>query len=296
MAAAGDLLEVPASMYASVLVDWSRERHLLKPGRTLGPYTIQKHLARGGTANVYLAHDPKHHRVVALKVLHSELAVEVGQERFLREVNVTAGFNHPHILPLFDSGSADGLLFYVMPYVEGESLRDRLIREHPLPIPEALAIARDIAAALEYAHRRGVVHRDIKPENVLLNDGHAIVVDFGIALLLDLTVDRLTGPGAGIGTPCYMSPEQATGAKEIGPPSDIYGLGCVLYEMLSGDPPFTGRTAQQVIARHASDPVPPLRTVRPEVSPGLEAAIFRALAKAPAARYATVEEFARSLS
>ena len=263
------------------------------PGSTLGGYRITREIGRGGMATVYLARDARHDRDVALKVLHPQIAMVVGPERFLREIKVTANLRHSNILPLFDSGSEGDALFYVMPYVEGESLRERLTRETRLPVNDAIRLAQEIAEALEHAHRHGVIHRDIKPENILLQEEHALVADFGIALAPDGT--RLTAPGAGIGTPHYMSPEQATNKRGVGPSSDIYSLGCVLYEMLAGEPPFSGRTAQQVLARHALDPVPPLRTVRPEVSVEVEGAIMRALAKLPGDRFATTRDFGRAL-
>ena len=282
-----DLAPVPASAFMPAQVE---------PGTTLGGYRITREIGRGGMATVYLARDARHDRDVALKVLHSQIPVVVGPERFLREIKVTANLRHSNILPLFDSGSERDALFYVMPYVEGESLRDRLTREVHLPVDEAIRLAQEIAEALEHAHRHGVIHRDIKPENILLQEGHALVADFGIALARGATDGTpLTAPGAGLGTPHYMSPEQALSASGIGPSSDIYALGCVLYEMLAGEPPFRGRTAQQILARHAVDPVPPLRTVRPDVPADVERAITRALAKLPADRFATAKDFARAL-
>ena len=214
-------------------------------------YRLEREVGQGGMATVYLAHDVRHDRKVALKVLRPELSAILGAERFLAEIKTTANLQHPHILPLFDSGEADGLVFYVMPYVEGESLRDRLAREKQLPVDEAIRIAREVADALDYAHRHGVIHRDIKPENILLHDGRALVADFGIALAAARSDGgtRMTETGMSLGTPHYMSPEQAMGEREITAKSDVYALGCVTYEMLTGEPPFTGPTAQAIIAR-----------------------------------------------
>ncbi len=260
-------------------------------------YAIQEELGAGGMATVYLAEDLKHHRKVAVKVLRPELAAALGPERVLREITTTAHLNHPHILPLHDSGEADGFLFYVMPYVEGESLRDRLNREKQLPVEDALRITSEIAAALDSAHRQGVVHRDMKPENVLLDDGRAVVADFGIAKALESAGgEKLTETGMALGTPAYMSPEQASAEPEIDGRSDTYSLGCVLYEMLSGEPPYTGPTAQSLIAKKIVDPVPSVRRVRETISPSVDAAIMRALAKVPADRFATPAAFAEALS
>src|SRR5512141_2155051 len=214
-------------------------------------YRIERELGAGGMATVYLAHDLRHDRKVALKVLRPELSAILGAERFLHEIKTTANLQHPHILPLHDSGEADGLVYYVMPYVEGESLRDRLNREKQLPVEDAVRIAREVADALEYAHQHGIVHRDIKPENILLHGGHAMVADFGIALAASRSDggSRMTETGMSLGTPHYMAPEQAMGEREITPRADIYALGCVLYEMLAGEPPFMGPTAQAIIAR-----------------------------------------------
>src|SRR5512134_2614664 len=218
-------------------------------------YRIERELGAGGMATVYLAHDVRHDRRVALKVLRPELSAILGSQRFLAEIKTTANLQHPHILSLFDSGEADGLVFYVMPYVEGESLRDRLRREHQLPVDDAVRIAREVADALQYAHGHGIVHRDIKPENILLHGGHAMVADFGIALAASRSDGgtRMTETGMSLGTPHYMSPEQAMGEREITPKADIYALGCVLYEMLAGEPPFTGPTAQAIVARVMTD-------------------------------------------
>src|SRR2546422_334208 len=260
-------------------------------------YRIERELARGRTATVFLAHDSRHDRPVALKVLHPEIAAAVGPERFLREIQLAARLEHPHIVALHDSGEADGLLYFVMPYVVGESLRDRLDHEPQLPIAEALRIAGDVADALGYAHGLGVVHRDVKPENILLADGRALVADFGIARAISAAgSDRLTETGIALGTPAYMSPEQATEDGEVDGRSDLYALGCVVYEMLAGTPPFTGPTAQAILARHAIDPVAPIRTVRDTVSPGVESAVLKALAKVPADRHAGAAEFAQALA
>ena len=259
-------------------------------------YAIERELGRGGMATVYLAQDLKHRRVVAVKLLRSELAGPIGPERFLREIEIAAGLSHPHILPLFDSGSSNGLLYYVMPYIEGESLRQRLDRERQLPIDDALRITREVGEALGYAHGLGFVHRDIKPANILLSHNHAVVADFGIARAITAAGgNQLTEAGLSLGTPAYMSPEQGMQGSEVDGRSDLYSLGCVLYEMLVGDPPFLGHSAQQILARHVMDPVPPPRTVRATVPPGLERALLQALAKAPVDRYATVAQFIEAL-
>ena len=260
-------------------------------------YAIESELGSGGMATVYLAQDLKHHRNVAVKVLRPELAAALGAERFLREIEITAGLEHPHILTLLDSGEADGFLYYVMPFIEGESLRDRLDREKQLPLEDALQIARNVAAALGYAHSHDVVHRDIKPENILLSGGEAVVADFGIARAITAAGgERLTETGLAIGTPAYMSPEQGAGSKHIDGQSDTYSLGCVLYEMLAGHPPFTGSTAQEVLARHSMDAVPSLHAARPAITDAVDLAITKALAKTPADRFATASEFADALS
>jgi eukaryotic-like serine/threonine-protein kinase len=257
---------------------------------------LEKELGRGGMATVYLAHDLRHDRRVALKVLHSELAATLGPERFLLEIRTTARLQHPHILPVLDSGDAGGLLWYTMPYVEGESLRERLKREVQLPVEEAVRITREVAEALDYAHRHGVVHRDIKPDNIMLTEGHALVADFGIAKAVSgAGGETLTQTGTALGTPAYMSPEQASPGTPLDGRSDIYSLGCVLYEMLAGEPPFTGPSSQAVIARHCAEPPRSLRVVRAVVPPGLERQVERALAKVPADRFQTASEFARSL-
>ena len=261
-----------------------------------GRYAIERELGRGGMATVYLAQDRKHGRPVAIKVLAPELAAAVGRDRFLREIETAARLTHPHILPLHDSGEADGLLYYVMPYVEGESLRDRLSREHQLPIEDAISITREVASALSYAHSHDVIHRDVKPENILLSGGEAIVADFGIAGALDAAGgSKLTRTGVVLGTPAYMSPEQAAGEQALDGRCDVYGLGCVLYEMLTGEPPFTGPTSQAIIAKRFSDPVPSARRLRETIPVPLDRAIVKALARAPADRFATAREFAEAL-
>src|SRR5438094_943602 len=260
-------------------------------------YAIDRELGHGGTATVYLAQDLKHGRSVAVKVLRPELAAALGAERFLREIEIAARLSNPHILPLHDSGEAAGFLYYVMPFVEGESLRDRLNREPQLPVEEAVRIAREVASALSYAHSHDVVHRDIKPENILLSGGEAVVADFGIArAIVAAGTEKLTDTGLAVGTPGYMSPEQATAEAHIDGRADTYALGCVLYEMLAGHPPFLGTTAQEVLARHTLDPVPPLRTIRREVPPALEHAVLKALAKLPADRFATAAAFSDALT
>jgi len=261
-------------------------------------YVIERELGAGGMATVYLAHDVRHDRKVALKVLRPELSAILGTERFLAEIKTTANLQHPHILSLFDSGEADGLVFYVMPYVEGESLRDRLTREKQLPVEDAVQIAREVADALEYAHAHGVVHRDIKPENILLHGGHAQVADFGIALAVSRSDGgtRMTETGMSLGTPHYMAPEQAMGEREITAKSDVYALGCVTYEMLAGEPPFTGPTAQAIIARVMTETPRSLTLQRHSIPPHVEAAINRALEKLPADRFASAAQFAEALA
>src|SRR6476620_1258060 len=259
-------------------------------------YTIERELGQGGMATVYLAEDLRHQRKVAVKVVHPELAAVLGAERFLSEIHVTAALQHPHILPLFDSGQADGQLYYVMPFVDGESLRNRLHRERQLPVDEAVRLAREVASALDYAHRKGVIHRDIKPENILLHDGQALVADFGIALAVSTAGgSRMTETGLSLGTPHYMSPEQATGEREISGRSDVYALGCVVYEMLTGDPPFTGSTAQAIVAQVVTEAPRPLTPRRHTIPPHIEAAVLRALEKLPADRFASAPEFAQAL-
>jgi hypothetical protein len=259
-------------------------------------YQVERELGRGGMSIVYLARDLRHDRLVALKTLRPELIPALGPERFLREIRIAAQLQHPNILRLHDSGEANGLLYYVMPYVDGESLRQRLDRDGQLPIEDALEITQQVADALAYAHGHGVVHRDIKPENILLSDGHALVADFGIArAITEAAGDRLTETGLAVGTATYMSPEQAAAEPRLDGRSDIYSLGCVLYEMLAGGPPFSGPSAQAIIARKLTDPVPPLRTVRESVPLALHQAVHKALARSPADRFATAAQFAEAL-
>ncbi|UCG87575.1 MAG: serine/threonine protein kinase [Gemmatimonadota bacterium] len=242
-------------------------------------YSIVRPLGRGGMATVYLADDLKHQRLVAVKVLHPELSVTLAANRFLREIRITAKLQHHHILTLIDSGEVDGFLYYVMPYVEGASLRERLSEEVCLPSREAVRIASGLASALDHAHARGVIHRDIKPENVLFNDGHPILADFGIALAVGSAADEhLTKSGFSVGTPAYMSPEQAAGIRELDGRSDVYSLACVLYEMLTGEPLFTGTTPGAVLARQLAGPLPSVKAVQPEIPASLDSALHRALA------------------
>jgi Tol biopolymer transport system component len=262
-----------------------------------GRYRIERELGEGGMARVYLAEDLRHERKVALKVLRPELAAVVGAERFLAEIRTTANLQHPHILPLFDSGEAGGFLFYVMPYVGGVSLRDRLDREHQLPVDEAMRIATNVAEALDYAHKQGVIHRDIKPANVLLQSGKPVVSDFGIALAVGAAGGgRLTETGVSLGTPHYMSPEQATGDVNVGPTADVYALGCVLYEMLVGHPPHTGRTAQAVLGSIITGSPDPVAKHRATVPANVDAVIRRALEKVPADRFASAQDIGRELA
>jgi serine/threonine-protein kinase len=280
-------------------------------------YRLERELGQGGMATVYLADDLKHHRKVAIKVLRPELAAVIGAERFLREIETTANLRHPHILPLFDSGAVEvqgqgsrvertgvstidsrpsTLLYYVMPLVEGESLRDRLTREKQLPIADALEIAGEVADALSYAHGRGIVHRDIKPENILLESGHAVVADFGIARAVRAAGgEKLTQTGLSVGTPGYMSPEQAAGESDLDGRSDLYALACVLYEMLAGQPPFTGATAEILVRQHLTVDAPPITNYRPAVPVSVSSALARALAKSPADRFNPVAQFSEAL-
>ena len=259
-------------------------------------YRIEKEVGHGGMATVYLAHDLRHERRVAIKVLKPELAAVVGPERFLREIKVTAQLNHPHILPLLDSGEAGGLIYYVMPYAEGESLRERLHREKQLPVEDALQIAREVADALDYAHRHDLVHRDVKPENILLEEHHAVVADFGIARAITAAGgEKLTATGVAVGTPEYMSPEQAGSSKDLDGRSDLYSLGCVLYEMLAGQPPFTGSTVESVVHQHLTAPPPAVTAMRAAVPAPVATAIAHCLAKAPADRYSTAAQLGQAL-
>ncbi|HEX2723548.1 MAG TPA: protein kinase [Gemmatimonadaceae bacterium] len=260
-------------------------------------YSIDRELGRGGMATVYLAQDVKHDRVVALKVLHPDLAASLGPDRFLREIRLAARLNHPHILPLFDSGEADGILYYVMPYVEGESLRERLDREQQLPIEEAVHHGRAIASALDYAHRQGIVHRDVKPENVMLYEGEAMVMDFGIAKAVSAAgAETLTQTGMMIGTPAYVSPEQAAGETNLDGKSDQYSLACVVYEMITGERPFAGATPQAIMAKRFSETPKPLRALRSAVPESVEKAVSRAMATDGAARYSTTAQFGQALA
>jgi serine/threonine-protein kinase len=257
-------------------------------------YTFERELGRGGMATVYLAQDLKHERAVAVKVLHPELGASIGGDRFEREIRVAGRLQHPHILGMYDSGVADGLLYYVMPFVTGESLRDRLDREGQLPLDDALQITLEVADALGYAHEQQIVHRDIKPENVLLSGGHVVVADFGIARAVEEGTAQLTQTGMALGTPTYMSPEQGMGEK-VGPTADIYSLGCMLFEMLAGEPPFGGKNASAILAKHVMEQVPSVRIIRPGVPEEVELAIFAALGKSPADRPQTCGEFAAML-
>ena len=262
-----------------------------------GRYEIRRELGRGGTAIVYEADDLKHDRRVALKVLRPEIAVVLGPERFLREIRLAAKLQHPHILPLLDSGEAEGWLYYVLPCVEGPTLRQRLDAEGQLSLDECLRVIRDVCGALSYAHGQGIVHRDVKPENILLAGEHSLVTDFGIAQALTAAAgEKLTETGIAVGTPAYMSPEQAGGAARVDGRADVYAVGCVLYEMLAGTPPFTGPTAQALLARHTLDPVPPLRTVRRSVPVQVERVVMKALEKSPADRFQSVAELAEALA
>ncbi len=258
-------------------------------------YAVEREVGKGGMATVFLARDIRHERDVAIKVLHPELASSIGAERFEREIKVSARLQHPHILGLIDSGNAEGLLYYVMPFIKGESLRDRLEREGQLPIDDAIQITLEVADALGYAHSQGLVHRDIKPENIMLTGGHALVTDFGIARAATAPgAQRLTQTGMAVGTPVYMSPEQAVG-DNVGPTSDLYSLGCMLYEMLAGEPPFNAKSAQALMARHAMEAVPSIRIVRDTVPEEVEDAIFAAMAKVPADRPQTAAKFTEIL-
>jgi serine/threonine-protein kinase len=258
-------------------------------------YEIKRELGHGAMATVYLARDLKHDREVAVKVLRDDVGFALGAERFRREIELVTHLSHPHILPIYDSGQADGELFYVMPYVEGESLRAKLNRERQLSIDEAVRITCEVASALDHSHRHGIIHRDIKPENILLEDGQALLADFGIARASSLSGEKLTSTGVSLGTPTYMSPEQGMADPNIDARSDIYSLGCVLYEMLAGQPPFTGNTTQALIARHSLDQVPSLSVVRNSVPEEVEDAILVALEKVPADRFSTAHEFADAL-
>ncbi len=262
-----------------------------------GRYAVEREVGRGGMATVYLAQDEKHHRPVAIKILHPHLAANLGSERFLREIEIAARLSHPHILTLIDSGEVEGLLYFVMPFVEGESLRQLLTRQKQLPLEDALQITRDVAGALGYAHSRGVVHRDIKPENVMLHEGVATVTDFGIAKAVSAAgTENITQTGTAVGTPSYMSPEQAAGEADLDGRSDLFSLGCMLYEMLAGEPPYPGPTMEAIIIRRLTEPAPSLRALRAAVPEAVDRAIQKALARNPADRFPTVQQFAQALA
>jgi eukaryotic-like serine/threonine-protein kinase len=261
-----------------------------------GRYTLEREIGRGGMATVYLAHDVRAGRSVAVKVMHRALATAIGTERFLREIEIAATLSHPHVLPLYESGNAGDLLYYIMPYVEGESLYARLERERRLPPEEALQITRDVAHALGYAHSRGILHRDVKPENILLAGGNALVADFGLAQVIGAADrEKLTATGVTIGTVYYMSPEQLRADRNLDQRTDIYSLGCILYEMLTGEPPYSG-PLNQVVIRIITAPVPSVRLLNPRVPLPVDQAIGRALAKSPAERFPTMEAFAAGLA
>jgi len=260
-------------------------------------YTIERLLGQGGMATVHLAEERKHRRKVAIKVLKQELAASVGAERFLREIGIAARLSHPHIVPLIDSGESDGSLYYVSPYIAGGSLRDRLNRDKKLPIDDALRIAQEVGAALDYAHRNGFVHRDVKPENILFADDHALLADFGIAHVASSTIDEpITIGGFALGTPEYMSPEQASGDTDIGVPGDVYGLACVFYEMLAGEPPFKGATPRATMAKQVTERARPLRILRPDAPAGFERVLEKALAKDPLQRFPSIVDFSDALT
>src|SRR5262245_10963838 len=250
---------------------------------------VDPELGRGGFAAVFLAHDVRHARPVALKVLHPEIAATLGPERFKQEIKLAARLQHPHILGVFDSGETNGQLWFTMPFVEGETLRDRLVRDKQLPLEQAVRTIREVADALDYAHRHGVIHRDIKPENILLTEGHALVADFGIARALNQ--GAITATGMAVGTPAYMSPEQASGTANVDARSDVYSLGCVFYEMLTGEPPFTGPTPQAILSRVLTEAPRAVRQTRPGVPPAIDAAAARAIARVAADRFQTAGEF-----
>jgi serine/threonine protein kinase len=258
-------------------------------------YVVERELGRGGMATVYLTHDIKHDRPVALKVLHPTVVAMLGPERFLREIKLAARLQHPHILSVFDSGEADGQLWYTMPYVPGESVRTRLVRDGALELDDALRIARQVADALDYAHRRGVVHRDVKPENILLAESYACLADFGVARAVGSAGDRLTETGMVVGTPAYMSPEQATGETALDGRTDVYALGCVVYEMLTGQPPYSGGTPGAVLARQLTGPVPSARALRAGLPEWIDRVVGKSLSRAPDDRFATAADLAAAL-
>ena len=259
-------------------------------------YQIERVVGEGGMATVFRAEDLKHRRKVAVKVMRPELAATLGGDRFLREVEIAARLNHPHIVSMHDSGDNDGVLYYVMPFVEGESLTQRLAREGQLPVADALRIARQVSDALAHAHKRGIIHRDIKPGNIMLSEGHALVADFGIARALRSGATAITTAGLAIGTPHYMSPEQATGARDVDERTDVYAVGAVLYEMLTGEPPFTGRSAQAIISRSITEPHRPLSMHRPGLPPSLEPLVSQALAKSAEDRVASAEALSEAIA
>ena len=268
----------------------------MKAGARIGGYILGDELGRGGAATVFLATDVKHDRSVALKLLNADASSALGGDRFKREIDVVAKLHHPHILPLHDSGEVNGLLYYVMPLVTGETLRDRIARVGPLPVGDVRQITTDVAAALDYAHRHGVVHRDVKPANILLDEEHATIADFGIAhRALGNGADQLTTAGMIIGTPTYMSPEQSTGSRDVDARTDIYALGCVAFEMLAGVPPFRGPNVTAIVAQHLQAPVPSVRELRRELAPAVDDVLWKALAKDPTARYATARDFSAAL-
>jgi serine/threonine protein kinase/Tfp pilus assembly protein PilF len=261
-----------------------------------GRYAIERELGRGGMATVYLAREHKHDRQVAIKVLHRELGASLGADRFLREIGIVARLSHPHIVPLIDSGDAGGMLYYVSPFVPGGSLRDRIVRDQRLPVSDTLRIAQEVGTALDYAHRGGFVHRDVKPENILFNDGQAVLADFGVARTYTASAsDLVTEAGMALGTPAYMSPEQASGDRDVGVESDVYSLACVVYEMLAGEPPFSAANSRAVLMKQVLDTPRPIRTLRPEVPASVERSLARALAKEPVNRYSHASEFTAAL-
>lgn len=286
------LLDAPADELAGSLLARSIPD---REGQRIGGYVIVREIGSGGAATVYLAADVKHHRSVALKLLHADASSALGGDRFRREIEVVAGLQHPHIVPLHDSGEVDGQLYYVMPLVHGETLRERIAREGPLPLDDVRRVVADVSAALDYAHRHGVVHRDVKPANILLDDAHASVADFGIAhRALDDTHGEITATGVVIGTPAYMSPEQSTGTRDIGAASDVYALGCVTFEMLTGAPPFQGRSVPALLSQHLQADVPPASERRSGLSPAVDDVLRRALAKEPTDRFASARAFAEA--
>src|SRR5688500_622189 len=272
----------------------------LAPGPFAGRYTIERELGRGGMATVYLAEETKHGRPVAIKVLRPDISSLVGTGRFLREIGIAARLSHPHLVPLIDSGEASGVLYYVSAYVAGGSLRDRLRREQRLSVAEALRIAGEVGAGLDYAHREGFVHRDVKPENILFADGHALLADFGVARAScpppkGALGEAVTEAGIALGTPEYMSPEQASGEQDLGSRSELYSLGCLTLQVLAGEPPFRSASPRATMMRHVTETPRPLRSLRPDTPTAVESAVARAMAKDPAHRFATVADFLAAL-